>query len=344
MDRQRRAIAWVALGFAALTLVLLHPILLPLVLGAWFARLARPLRDRLPLKRRLAAALLTLLLVVGIAAPVGLLYKFLGDGAMGLASALVSSQGPKAALVSLVQPGEQKPTLDSVQKLLEQHSANTPAVARFGALFVLGTVLFFFFLGLSSFGLLSDGEALYAWLREHQPLRAEHFDRLGGAFSETGRGLLTYVALTCLSQGILCTLTYVALGIPRALVLGFISAVFAVLPVVGTPLVWIPVALGLFLVGSTTKALILLVVGSAVIAAVENVIGPLFARLASCGSMAACCCSGCSAACSASVPAGCSSGRWCCGSGRRPWTARARSASWARRPRLSGCRAPRSPS
>ena len=279
MDRQRRAITWVALGFAALTLVLLHPILLPLVLGAWFARLARPLRDRLPLKRRVAAGLLTALLVVGIAAPVGLLFKFLGDGAMGLASALVSSKGPKAALVSLVQPGEQQPSLDGVQKLLERHSANAPAAAKFGALFALGTVLFFFFLGLSTFGLLASGEALYAWLREHQPLRAEHFDRLGAAFTETGRGLLAYVGLTCLSQGILCTLTYLALGVPRALVLGFVSAVFAVLPVVGTPLVWIPVALGLFLVGSTTKALILLAVGSGVIAAVENVIGPLFARL-----------------------------------------------------------------
>ncbi|MBF5041662.1 AI-2E family transporter [Aggregicoccus sp. 17bor-14] len=277
--RPNRAIAWVSLLFAALTLLLVRPILLPLVLGAWFAHLVRPLRDRLPFKRNVSAGLLTLLLVLGVALPIGTLYKFLGDGAMGLATALSSSEGPKAALVSLVEPGKQKPSAGKVEQLVKDHAEDAQGVAKLGALFALGTVLFFFFLGLSAFGLLARGEELYRWARAHQPLRGEHFDRLAAAFQETGRGLLAYVALTCLTQGVLCSVTFLALGVPRPGTLGFICAVFAVLPVVGSPLVWIPVALGLFLVGATTRALILLAVGGGVIAVVENLIGPLFARL-----------------------------------------------------------------
>lgn len=53
----------------------------------------------------------------------------------------------------------------------------------------------------------------------------------------------------------------------KAPVLGFSCSLFAVLPLVGTPLVWIPVALGLFFTGAT------------VIGAVEFFIGPTFAKL-----------------------------------------------------------------
>ena len=80
-------------------------------------------------------------------------------------------------------------------------------------------------------------------------------------------------------QGALCTLTFALLGVPRAAVLGFVCSLFAVLPLVGTPLVWIPVALGLFFTGEPVKAGVLVFVGIVVIGAVEFLIGPGFARL-----------------------------------------------------------------
>ena len=76
-----------------------------------------------------------------------------------------------------------------------------------------------------------------------------------------------------------CTLTFAVLGVPRPLVLGFVCALFAILPLVGTPLVWLPVAGGLFIIGATAKAVILLVVGGGVIGAIEFFIGPMFSKL-----------------------------------------------------------------
>ena len=279
MQRQTRSLAWAAILLVALTFVLLRPILLPLVLAAWFARLVRPVRDWLPFRRSIAAVLLTGVLLVGVAGPVLLLLELVGQGVVGLVDAIATSKGLRGALVALVSPGTQPIHMERIQRLLQHHSQQAPDAAGWLALFGLATLLFFFFLALGSVALISQGERLFHWARLHQPLKPEHFDRLAAAFTETGRGLFAYVGLTCLSQGILCTVTFLALGIPRAFGLGFICSLFAVLPVVGTPLVWGPVAAGLFLTGASAKGTILVLVGVVIIGAVEIVIGPLFSKV-----------------------------------------------------------------
>jgi predicted PurR-regulated permease PerM len=279
VERPTRALAWTAILLAVVTFILLHPILLPLVLAAWFARLVRPIRDRLPFRPGLSAALLTLLLLLLVIGPVLLLLKFLGQGALGLADAVASSKGLRGAFESLVSPSVQPINMHNVQRLFEKHTADAESAFPYAILLGLGAFIFFFFLGLGSISLIGGGERLYAWVRAHQPMRPEHFDRLGAAFTETGRGLFVSIGLTCLTQGVLCTITFLALGIPRAGVLGFICALFAVLPVVGTPLVWGPVAAGLFLTGATTKAVILIAVGVGAIGVIEEIVGPMFARL-----------------------------------------------------------------
>ena len=63
--------------------------------------------------------------------------------------------------------------------------------------------------------------------------------------------------------------------------LGFVCSLFAILPVVGTPLVWLPVAGGLFIVGATFKTVILLVIGGALgLGPGGLILGPLIFRLA----------------------------------------------------------------
>lgn len=278
----RRGIGWVALLLAAALFLALRPVAVPLVLAAWFARLARPLHEGLGRAlggRKLAAALITAALIVALVVVVALLYAILGSGALGLADALSGAKGPKAALEALVTPGQRPADPASLIKLAEAHGRAAATVLKYAGLLGLGTLLFLFFLGLGTVGLLAEGKRLYAWLRASAPLRPDQFDRMGAAFTETGRGLFFYIGLTCVTQGALCTLTFVALGIPRPLVLGFVCALFAILPVVGTPLVWLPVAGGLFIVGATAKAAILLVVGVAVIGAIEFVIGPMFSKL-----------------------------------------------------------------
>ena len=86
------------------------------------------------------------------------------------------------------------------------------------------------------------------------------------------------IGLTGLVQGLLATAAYFALGVPRALVLGLVTCVASIIPSVGTALVWVPVAAGLFLSGRTTQAVILVAVGVLAIGSIDNVLRPIFAR------------------------------------------------------------------
>ncbi|MFN2549024.1 MAG: AI-2E family transporter [Myxococcales bacterium] len=270
----QRWIGVIAVLLCIAVFVAMKPIAVPLVLAAWTATLARPIHRRLG-GGGLAAGVMTAVLILALIAVLGLLYAFLAEGAMGLATSLEKADSPQAALEALVTPGKAPADPGALKKIGQEH----PDFGKYAAFLGIGTVLFLFFLALGTSGLLHGGEKLYGWLQKHAPLRADHFDRLGDAFTETGRGLFTSIGLTCLSQGILCTITFTALSVPRPFVLGFICALFAILPIVGTPLVWIPVAIALFITGATAKAIILLVIGGGVIAAIEFAIGPMFAKL-----------------------------------------------------------------
>ena len=136
--------------------------------------------------------------------------------------------------------------------------------------------LFIFFYAVYVF--LIDGPTYYRWLEEHAPIEATPTRRLVGAFHETGRGLFIGVALTGLAQGVVATIAYLALGVPRALVLGLLTCLTSIIPSVGTALVWVPVAIGLALAGKVVPAIIMGVVGVVVIASVDNILRPMFAR------------------------------------------------------------------
>jgi predicted PurR-regulated permease PerM len=136
--------------------------------------------------------------------------------------------------------------------------------------------LFIYFAG--AYTLLVDSRALWGWWLTRAPVSREVSERFARAFHETGRGLLVGVGLTVLSQALVATLIYAALGVPRAWVLGPITGLASIVPFVGTALIWSPIALGLFLTDRPVRATILVVLGVVVISSVDNFLRPLFAR------------------------------------------------------------------
>ena len=86
------------------------------------------------------------------------------------------------------------------------------------------------------------------------------------------------VVMTGLIQGLTATVAYFVLGIPRAIVLGVLTAFASLIPSVGTALVWIPIALGLALTGSWWRAGIMAFVGIFVIGLADNLLRPLLSR------------------------------------------------------------------
>jgi hypothetical protein len=65
------------------------------------------------------------------------------------------------------------------------------------------------------------------------------------------------------------------LGLPAPVLFGAAMALFAILPVMGTSLVWVPAAIYLALSGSWIKALVLAVWGGLVVGLIDNFLYPI---------------------------------------------------------------------
>ena len=106
-------------------------------------------------------------------------------------------------------------------------------------------------------------------------------NRFHHAFHETGRGLLIGVCLTCALQGFVAAVAYLCLQIPRWYALGVLTALCALIPVLGTAIVWIPITIGLFIQEAYLKAIIMIIIGILVIGSIDNLLRPVFSKLGS---------------------------------------------------------------
>jgi predicted PurR-regulated permease PerM len=273
----------------ALAVVTCVPLWAPVVMSAWVATMARPLLLRFSKAlhgRERAAAVLTMFLVILMFVPIVGAALSLASGVIELASKVSQSKGGvPGALVAAVTGDESSVSLGDLMNapakilpLIQEHGAQALKIASGIAGAAAHTIigLFIFFLGTYTF--LVQGRDAYDWIEVHAPIPVHHTRRLRDAFHETGRGLFIGVGLTGLSQGVIATIAYLALGVPRALVLGMLTCIASLIPSVGTGLIWVPVAIGLALAGRTTPAIILALIGVFLISTIDNVMRPIFAR------------------------------------------------------------------
>jgi len=87
-------------------------------------------------------------------------------------------------------------------------------------------------------------------------------------------GALSALLLIPLIQGALATIGYWILGVPNALLWGGITTLVAFLPLLGTPLVWVPICVYLALQGELWQCIVLIVYGALIISAIDNVLRP----------------------------------------------------------------------
>jgi predicted PurR-regulated permease PerM len=285
--RRQRTIAIVTLVLLFAACVTFWPLVTPIVLAAWGAHLARPIYARLSRGLRgstRAAALLTVILVVLLAAPVVLAVLTLVPATQTLIEQLRSAHGGKGALQALVSGGGSTGTsAGDLWGLVREYGARASSIllAAAGASAAGIVALFVFFA--TFFAFLTEGGAAFAWFEGRAPLDAPALRRLAGAFHQAGRGLLVGTGLTALAQGVLAGVIYAALGVPRAVLLGLLTVIGALIPMTGTAIVWLPVAAGLALTGHVVKAIILIVLGVFVVGTVDNVVRPWLADRANVG-------------------------------------------------------------
>ena len=113
-------------------------------------------------------------------------------------------------------------------------------LGRLALLGALGTVVGFVIMMFILFFAIRDGRATFAALRELVPMRPEERQRLFAHLAAVTRAMVYGTGVTALVQGILIAVGFAIVGLPSPIVFGVLAALFALVPLAGTPVVWVP--------------------------------------------------------------------------------------------------------
>jgi predicted PurR-regulated permease PerM len=152
----------------------------------------------------------------------------------------------------------------------------TSALGLIGTATRLGIQLTITFFGL--FYLLLSPQTAWRQVQPFIPFSRTNTEILRGRFRDVTISTLVGTGLTAAVQGILVGVAFWVTGIPNALFWGVVTVVLAILPVVGSGLVWGPGVLALALGGSYGRATGLALWGILVVGNVDNVIRPMVFR------------------------------------------------------------------
>jgi predicted PurR-regulated permease PerM len=253
----------------------------------------RRLRSRLGGRDGTAAFLMTLLVVLLFVLPlVGLGYllveeistayaffqQLTADGRTGFFDA-VTHHPSIAPLLARIQPllgrlnidlqGTLLPAVNRGFSFLLGYSTD---VVRNSFAFILKVVIMVIVL----FFVFRDGEGLQRKFWSFIPLDEKRKELLQGTITRVQYAVLYGVVLTCLVQGVCGGFGFWISGLPSPVLFGVMMMICALIPVVGTALIWVPGGIALLLRGETGWGIFLLLWGVVVIGAIDNLIRPLF--------------------------------------------------------------------
>lgn len=128
------------------------------------------------------------------------------------------------------------------------------------------------------FYLLLRPADVWAAVRPYIPFSAKNTEKLRQRFRDVTTSTIIGTGLTAGIQGALLGLGFWVTGLPNAVFWGVVTTVLAILPVVGSGLVWAPAALVLVLDHRAGPGLLLALWGAVVVGNVDYVIRPMVFR------------------------------------------------------------------
>lgn len=143
-------------------------------------------------------------------------------------------------------------------------------VGALNALVGLGITLFLLFF------FLRDGDRMVTSAVGLIPMAPARRSHLVDHVAAVIRAVVFGSLLTALVQGLLVGVGFALVGLPSPVVFGAVAAVAALIPLIGTALVWLPGVGALFLQGHWVAGLLLLGWGVGVVSSADNLVRPLF--------------------------------------------------------------------
>ena len=248
----------------------LSPFAAPLVLAAVLVLTFYPLTERVvKLLRgsRTGAALLMSLGVVGVVlVPTALLVSLLIEEAAGAYDRIqeLVAQGGASPLAAsetwlgvtwrgLVDRFPFLASLDLSSVSLEASKRISGWVATHATLLAQNLVLSAFnasMMLVALFFFFRDGERITGLLRDLIPMEAAYKDRILKRLYDTVTAVVQSTVMIAVIQGVVAGLGYALIGrLSVSVLLGFVTGVASLIPVVGATLVWLPTALYVMVTG-----------------------------------------------------------------------------------------------
>ncbi|HUF80769.1 MAG TPA: AI-2E family transporter [Burkholderiales bacterium] len=118
------------------------------------------------------------------------------------------------------------------------------------------------------------------WLdaRPYVPFSPANTDKLGKRFKDVTVSTVIGTGVIAMLQGALLGVAFWILGVPNTLFWSVVTAALAIMPIVGSGLVWGPAAVVLAMQGRPAAAIGLAIWGALVVGSVDNIIRPVIYR------------------------------------------------------------------
>lgn len=125
------------------------------------------------------------------------------------------------------------------------------------------------------FFLLRDGRTMYKRLADLFPMHDEDTQQLTVTVHDTVVGVVRGWLLTSVVQGLCAIVGYSIAGVGPAVLLGVLTAVFGLLPIVGTFGIWLPLGIFLMVQGMVWQGIFVLIWGAFVVVGfVDTIVRP----------------------------------------------------------------------
>jgi len=281
MNAQRGVLLVLIAVLSYLSFQLVQPYLAFVIGAVLLAYVLSPIQTKLEAKTgsTAAAALLVVGATVALLVPFAVLIIAIAGDAIRFAQGFTASD-----VVAVVEPAEawldaqfgQEVDLASeiatrLEGLAQMVVGTAPDVIGMLTNTAIGLGLAVFVL----FYLLRDGNKLMAWIRNATPLPEAVQTKLYDRVDDMTRAVLLGHVLVAVIQGAIAGLGLLVVGIPNVLLWTGVMILLALLPFIGTFLVWGPAGIILLSTGNTVGGVFLLAYGTVIVGISDEYLRPV---------------------------------------------------------------------
>lgn len=186
-----------------------------------------------------------------------------------------------APLVEPLLPGDVElgpivagPVREGAIALLREAAASVPGLVHATLRAVVGVLIYV----ATTAVLYVEGPSLVRLANDLSPLEPRYQKRLVALFVQISRNLVVGTFAVAAIQGMVAGIGYALFGVDRVVFFAVVTAVFALVPFVGTSLVWIPIAVYTGVHDGAAPAIGLAVWSSVATTQIDNLVRPFFTR------------------------------------------------------------------